>query len=67
LSFRTGILGLFRQEGIGTCVTTVESLTHEFVINRPDTLDGDRERFIEEVTRLIAAIRCRAVPFSGPL
>jgi len=37
-------------------VTTVESLTHEFVINRPDALDGDRERFIEEVTRLIAAI-----------
>jgi AcrR family transcriptional regulator len=35
------------------CVTTVEALTHEFVINRPDALDGDRERFIEEVTRLI--------------
>jgi AcrR family transcriptional regulator len=36
------------------CVTTVESLTHEFVINRPDAPDGDRDRFIEEVTRLIA-------------
>jgi AcrR family transcriptional regulator len=35
------------------CVTTVESLTHEFVINRPDAPDGDRDRFIEEVTRLI--------------
>ena len=35
------------------CVTTVEALTHEFVINRPDAVDGDRERFIDEVTRLI--------------
>ncbi len=35
------------------CVTTVEALTHEFVINRPDTLDSDRDRFIDEVTRLI--------------
>jgi AcrR family transcriptional regulator len=35
------------------CVTTVESLTHEFVINKPDALDGDRDRFIDEVTRLV--------------
>jgi AcrR family transcriptional regulator len=35
------------------CVTTVEALTHEFVINRPDALDGGRDRFIDEVTRLI--------------
>lgn len=35
------------------CVTTVEALTHEFVINRPDALDADRDRFIDEVTRLI--------------
>ena len=35
------------------CVTTVEALTHEFIINKPDALDGDRERFIEEVTRLV--------------
>lgn len=35
------------------CVTTVEALTHEFVINKPNTLDGDRDRFIDEVTRLI--------------
>ena len=35
------------------CVTTVEALTHEFVINRPDTLDSDRDRFVDEVTRLI--------------
>jgi AcrR family transcriptional regulator len=35
------------------CVTTVEALTHEFVINKSDVLDGDRDRFIEEVTRLI--------------
>jgi AcrR family transcriptional regulator len=35
------------------CVTAVEALTHEFVINRPGALDGDRDRFIDEVTRLI--------------
>ena len=35
------------------CVTTVEALTHEFVINKPDALDGDRDRFVDEVTRLI--------------
>jgi len=35
------------------CVTIVEALTHEFIINKPDALDGDRERFIDEVTRLI--------------
>lgn len=52
------------------CVTTVESLTHEFVINKPDALDGDRDRFIDEVTRLIVgylmpgrtARRARATP-----
>ena len=35
------------------CVTTVEALTHEFVINKPDALAGDRDRFIDEVTRLL--------------
>lgn len=35
------------------CVTAVEALTHEFVINRPEALDGDRDRFIDEVTRLV--------------
>jgi AcrR family transcriptional regulator len=35
------------------CVTTVEALTHEFVINEPDALAGDRDRFIDEVTRLL--------------
>ena len=35
------------------CVTTVDALTHEFVINKPDALDGDRDRFIDEVTQLI--------------
>lgn len=35
------------------CVTAVEALTHEFVINRPEALDGDRDRFIGEVTRLV--------------
>jgi AcrR family transcriptional regulator len=35
------------------CVTTVEALTHEFIINKPDALDGDRDRFIDDVTRLV--------------
>ena len=35
------------------CVTTVEALTHEFVIDRPQALNRDRDRFIDEVTRLI--------------
>jgi len=34
-------------------VTTVEALTHQFVINKPDALGGDRDRFIDEVTRLL--------------
>ncbi|MBI2738637.1 MAG: TetR family transcriptional regulator [Rhodospirillales bacterium] len=33
-------------------VTTVEALTHQFVINKPDA-HGDRDRFIDEVTRLL--------------
>jgi hypothetical protein len=28
-------------------------MRHEFVIDKPDALDGDRDRFIDEVTRLI--------------
>jgi hypothetical protein len=35
------------------CVTTIEALTHEFVIDRPAAPDGERDRFIEEVTRLV--------------
>jgi len=35
------------------CVTTVEALTHEFVIDKPEAPEGDRDRFIEEVTRLV--------------
>ncbi|CAN5558292.1 TetR/AcrR family transcriptional regulator [soil metagenome] len=35
------------------CVTTVEALIHEFVIDRPAAPEGERDRFIEEVTRLI--------------
>jgi len=35
------------------CVTTVEALTHEFVINKPDAPAGERDRFIDEVTRLL--------------
>jgi AcrR family transcriptional regulator len=33
--------------------TTVEALTHEFVINKPDALSGDHDEFIDEVTRLV--------------
>ena len=35
------------------CVTTVEALTHEFVIDKPEASDADRDRFIAEVTRLV--------------
>lgn len=41
------------ESATSICVTAVEALTHEFVINRPGALDGDRDRFIDEVTRLI--------------
>jgi AcrR family transcriptional regulator len=34
-------------------VTTVEALTHQFVIHRADAPDRDRGRFIDEVTRLV--------------
>ena len=34
-------------------VTTVEALTHQFVIHRPDAHARDRDRFIDEVTRLV--------------
>jgi hypothetical protein len=34
------------------CVTTVEALTHQFVIHKPDAL-ANRDRFVDEVTRLI--------------
>jgi AcrR family transcriptional regulator len=34
-------------------VTTVEALTHQFVIHRPDAPARDRDRFIDEVTRLV--------------
>lgn len=34
------------------CVTTVEALTHEFVIHKPDA-HRNRDRFVDEVTRLI--------------
>src|SRR6266851_4768583 len=58
-------------------VTTVESLTHEFVIHKPDALDGDRDRFIDEVTRLVVGYlrpgrapkptqRLPAMPRAGP-
>jgi AcrR family transcriptional regulator len=36
------------------CVTAVEALTHEAVLNRPDMLGGDRAgHFVDEVTRLV--------------
>jgi AcrR family transcriptional regulator len=34
-------------------VTTVEALTHQFVIHRADAADRDCDRFIDEVTRLV--------------
>lgn len=34
-------------------VTTVEALTHQFVIRRPDAPARERDRFIDEVTRLV--------------
>jgi len=34
-------------------VTTVEALTHQFVIHRPGVPERDRDRFIDEVTRLV--------------
>jgi len=34
-------------------VTTVEALTHQFVIRRPDVHARERDRFIDEVTRLV--------------
>jgi AcrR family transcriptional regulator len=34
-------------------VTTVEALTHRFVIHRPGAPERDRDRFIDEVTRLV--------------
>ena len=46
---------LFRSLDAATfiCVTTAEALTHEFVINKPSAVADDRERFIDEVTRLL--------------
>jgi AcrR family transcriptional regulator len=35
------------------CVTTVEALIHEFVIDRPAARESERDRFIGEVTRLV--------------
>ena len=34
-------------------MTTVEALTHQFVMHRPDAQARDRDRFIDEVTRLV--------------
>jgi len=34
-------------------VTTVEALTHQFVIHRPEAPARDLDRFIDEVTRLV--------------
>ena len=35
------------------CVTTVEALIHEFIIGKPEAPTDERDRFIEEVTRMI--------------
>jgi AcrR family transcriptional regulator len=34
-------------------VTTVEALTHQFVIHKPEAREGERDRFIDEVTQLV--------------
>jgi AcrR family transcriptional regulator len=47
------------------CVTAVEALTHEFVIDKPDAPCRDRDRFVEEVTRLIVGYLRPGRP--GPL
>jgi AcrR family transcriptional regulator len=43
------------------CVTTVEALTHEFVIDKPEAPEGDRDHFIDEVTRLVVGYLRRDV------
>jgi len=49
------------------CVTTAEALTHEYVINKPDALADDRERFIDEVTRLLMGyLTPGSTPRAGP-
>ncbi|WP_243451047.1 TetR/AcrR family transcriptional regulator [Sphingosinicella sp. CPCC 101087] len=35
------------------CVTTVETLTHEFVIQRREAGKGEQAAFVEEITRMI--------------
>lgn len=35
------------------CVTTVEALTHQFVINTPGAMERDRDRFVDEGARLL--------------
>ncbi len=45
------------------CVTTIEALTHEFVINKPSAVASDRERFIDEVTHLLMGY---LMPASAP-
>ncbi len=41
------------ESATSICVTTVEALTHEFVIDKPEARESERDRFIEEVTRLV--------------
>jgi hypothetical protein len=49
------------------CVTTAEALTHEYVINKPDALADDRERFIDEVARLLMDyLTPGSTPRAGP-
>lgn len=42
-----------RDSATAILVTTVEALTHQFVIRRPDAPDRERDRFIDEATRLV--------------
>jgi hypothetical protein len=40
-------------KGLSVRIGRLGTLTHEFVIDKPDSLDGDRDRFIDEVMQLI--------------
>ena len=64
---RDEILGPRSRFATFICVTTAEALTHEYVINKPDALADDRERFIDEVARLLMGyLTPGSTPRAGP-
>lgn len=48
------------------CVTTIEALTHEFVIRGPGGRPGGREQFVAEVARLVVGYLRSPVPVAPP-